>query len=85
VRPLVAARRLASSPAGVRTLHPHAQEPAPAAPSAQPGRDCWAAHLRGQADALGLHVLDTARPIDVAMAELAALVEDLAQAAAPEK
>lgn len=41
--------------------------------------DCWAAYLRGQADALGLHVLDTARPVDVAVAELAALGEELAR------
>jgi hypothetical protein len=39
--------------------------------------DCWAAYLRGQADALGLPVLDTARPVDVAVAELAAMVEEL--------
>jgi energy-coupling factor transporter ATP-binding protein EcfA2 len=39
--------------------------------------DCWAAYLRGQADALGLHVLDTARPVEVALAELAALVGEL--------
>jgi energy-coupling factor transporter ATP-binding protein EcfA2 len=42
--------------------------------------DCWAAYLRGQADALGLRVLDTARPIEVAVAELAALAEELARA-----
>jgi len=39
--------------------------------------DCWAAYLRGQADALGLPVLDTARPVDVAVAELAVLVQEL--------
>jgi len=43
--------------------------------------DCWAAYLRGQADALGLHVLDTGRPVDVALAELAALVEELGRSA----
>jgi hypothetical protein len=37
--------------------------------------DCWAAYLRGQADALGLPVLDTGRPVPVVVAELAALVE----------
>ena len=40
--------------------------------------DCWAAYLRGQADALGLHVLDTARPVEVALAELAVLAGELA-------
>jgi len=55
-------------------------------PRAQPelatrDMDCWAAYLRGQADALGLHVLDTSRPIDVTVAELAALAEELAGAA----
>ncbi|HVG45127.1 MAG TPA: hypothetical protein VM890_10370 [Longimicrobium sp.] len=54
-------------------------------PRAQPelasrDMDCWAAYLRGQADALGLHVLDTGRPVDVAVAELAALVEELRRA-----
>jgi len=44
--------------------------------------DCWAAYLRGQADALGLPVLDTSRPVDVAVAELAALVEGLAEGSA---
>jgi hypothetical protein len=44
--------------------------------------DCWAACLRGQAGALGLAVLDTARTVDVAVAELAALAEELAHAAA---
>lgn len=39
--------------------------------------DCWAAYLRGQADALGLPVLDTSRPLDVTVAELAAMVEEL--------
>jgi energy-coupling factor transporter ATP-binding protein EcfA2 len=39
--------------------------------------DCWAAYLRGQADALGLPVLDTAKPVDVAVAELAALIREL--------
>jgi hypothetical protein len=42
--------------------------------------DCWAAYLRGQADALGLPVLDTSRPVEAALAELAAMVEELGQA-----
>jgi energy-coupling factor transporter ATP-binding protein EcfA2 len=51
-------------------------------PRAQPeldtrDMDCWAAYLRGQADAYGLHVLDTARPLDVTVAELVALVQKL--------
>jgi energy-coupling factor transporter ATP-binding protein EcfA2 len=52
-------------------------------PRAQPelatgDMDCWAAYLRGQADALGLPVIDTARPLAEAVAELAAIVEALA-------
>ncbi|HEX8905389.1 MAG TPA: hypothetical protein VF771_11130 [Longimicrobiaceae bacterium] len=39
--------------------------------------DCWAAYLRGQADALGLPVIDTARPLAETVAELAGLVEVL--------
>ena len=51
-------------------------------PRAQPelatrDMDCWAAYLRGQADALGLRVLDTSRPVDVVVAELAELVQAL--------
>jgi hypothetical protein len=42
--------------------------------------DCWAAYLRGQADALGLAVLDTAQPVDAVVAELATMVEELARA-----
>ena len=54
-------------------------------PRAQPelanrDMDCWAAYLRGQADALGLHVTDTSRPLAATVAELAALVEALARA-----
>jgi energy-coupling factor transporter ATP-binding protein EcfA2 len=53
-------------------------------PRAQPelatgDMDCWAAYLRGQADALGLHVLDTSQPVDAAVAELAGLVQELAR------
>jgi energy-coupling factor transporter ATP-binding protein EcfA2 len=40
--------------------------------------DGWAAYLRGKADALGLHVIDTSRPLDDSVAELAALAEALA-------
>lgn len=40
--------------------------------------DCWAAYLRGQADALGLPVLDSSRPLAEALADLAAQVEELA-------
>lgn len=53
-------------------------------PRAQPelatgDMDCWAAYLRGQADALGLPVIDTSRPIADAVAELAALAQALAK------
>ncbi|HEX8243431.1 MAG TPA: hypothetical protein VF541_08050 [Longimicrobium sp.] len=52
-------------------------------PRAQPelatgDMDCWAAYLRGQADALGLPVIDTSRPLAETVAELAALAESLA-------
>ena len=47
---------------------------------ANPDMDCWAAYLRGQADALGLHVIDTSRPLAATIAELAALAEALARA-----
>ncbi|HEX8693508.1 MAG TPA: hypothetical protein VF746_13885 [Longimicrobium sp.] len=41
--------------------------------------DCWAAYLRGQADALGLPIVDTAgRSVGEAVAELAAHVRELA-------
>jgi energy-coupling factor transporter ATP-binding protein EcfA2 len=39
--------------------------------------DCWAAYLRGQADALGLPVLDTAQPVEAAVAELVTMVQEL--------
>lgn len=55
-------------------------------PRAQPDlathqMDCWAAYLRGQADALGCPVIDTARPMAECVADLAALVEEMAAAA----
>lgn len=46
---------------------------------ANPQMDSWAAYLRGQADALGLHVIDTSRPLAATVAELAALAEGLAR------
>jgi energy-coupling factor transporter ATP-binding protein EcfA2 len=46
---------------------------------ANPDMDCWAAYLRGQANALGLHVVDTSRPLAATVAELAALAEALAR------
>ena len=46
---------------------------------ATPRMDCWAAYLRGQADALGHPVLDSSRPIPEAVAELAAHVRALAE------
>ena len=40
--------------------------------------DCWAAYLRGQADALGLAIIDTSNdPIDNSLVELELLVRDL--------
>ncbi|HEX6748167.1 MAG TPA: hypothetical protein VF092_12805 [Longimicrobium sp.] len=39
--------------------------------------DCWAAYLRGQADALALPVIDTSRPLEEAVAELAVILERL--------
>ena len=40
--------------------------------------DCWAAYLRGQADALRLSIIDTSNdPIDKSLAELELLVRDL--------
>ena len=47
---------------------------------ANPQMDCWAAYLRGQADALDLHIIDTSRPLDETVAELAALAEAFARA-----
>jgi len=51
-------------------------------PRAQPelatgDMDCWAAYLRGQADAMDLPVIDTSRPQDETVAELAALATAL--------
>jgi adenylylsulfate kinase-like enzyme len=39
--------------------------------------DGWAAYLRGQADALGLPVIDTSRPIDEAVTELTSIAQAL--------
>jgi len=40
--------------------------------------DCWAAYLRGQADALGLSIIDTSsESIDKSLLELESLVRDL--------
>jgi hypothetical protein len=45
---------------------------------ANPQMDCWAAYLRGQADALSLSIIDTSNnPIDKSVAELELLVRDL--------
>ncbi|HEX6733045.1 MAG TPA: hypothetical protein VF074_23690, partial [Pyrinomonadaceae bacterium] len=45
---------------------------------ANPQMDCWAAHLRGQADALNLSIIDTSNdPIDKSLIELGLLVMDL--------
>ena len=45
---------------------------------ANPQMDCWAAYLRGQADALKLPIIDTSDDaIDKNLAELEALVKDL--------
>ena len=45
---------------------------------ANPQMDCWAAYLRGQADALQLSVIDTSNdPIDKSLAELELLVTNL--------
>jgi len=42
----------------------------------------WAAYLRGQADALGLEIIDTtSRPLEDSVAELAASIERFARAA----
>ena len=45
---------------------------------ANPQMDCWAAYLRGQADALQLSIIDTTDdPIDKSLAELESLVRNL--------
>jgi ABC-type uncharacterized transport system ATPase subunit len=51
-------------------------------PRAQPDlvshqMDCWAAYLRGQADALALPVIDTSRPLAECVAELETLVREM--------
>lgn len=45
---------------------------------ANPQMDCWAAYLRGQADALNLSIIDTSTdPIDKSLAQLELLVKNL--------
>ena len=45
---------------------------------ANPQMDCWAAYLRGQADALQLSIIDTSNdPIDKSLVELELLVTNL--------
>jgi hypothetical protein len=45
---------------------------------ANPQMDCWAAYLRGQADALKLPIIDTSDgPIEKSLIELELLVKDL--------
>ena len=45
---------------------------------ANPRMDCWAAYLRGQADALKLSIIDTSNdPMDKSLAELELLVRNL--------
>ena len=45
---------------------------------ANPQMDCWAAYLRGQADALKLSIIDTSKdPMDKSLAELELLVTNL--------
>jgi len=45
---------------------------------ANPRMDCWAAYLRGQADALSLSIIDTSNDsIDKSLVELELLVKDL--------
>jgi energy-coupling factor transporter ATP-binding protein EcfA2 len=45
---------------------------------ANPRMDCWAAYLRGQADALNLSIIDTSNdPIDKSVMELELLVRNL--------
>ena len=51
-------------------------------PRAQPDlathrMDCWAAYLRGQADALGCPVIDTSRPLADCAAELAEMARGM--------
>lgn len=45
---------------------------------ASPRMDCWAAYLRGQADALGLPVIDSSRPLVRSVADLTTHVDELA-------
>jgi hypothetical protein len=45
--------------------------------------DCWAAYLRGQADALGLPIIDSSRPIARSVADLSAQVDELAELRRP--
>lgn len=54
-------------------------------PRAQPelatrDMDCWAAYLRGQADAMDLPGIDTSRPLAETVAELIAFAQELAVA-----
>ena len=45
---------------------------------ANPRMDCWAAYLRGQADALNLSIIDTSNdPADKSVVELESIVRDL--------
>ena len=45
---------------------------------ANPRMDCWAAYLRGQADALKLSIIDTSNdPLDKSLVELESIVRDL--------
>ncbi|HSU14880.1 hypothetical protein [Longimicrobium sp.] len=51
-------------------------------PRAQPelatrDMDCWAAYLRGQADALGYPVIDTSRPLEACVAELEDMTREM--------
>ena len=53
---------------------------------ANPQMDCWAAYLRGQADALSLAIIDTSNnPIDKSLSELELLVRDLLNRARAER
>jgi energy-coupling factor transporter ATP-binding protein EcfA2 len=45
--------------------------------------DCWAAYLRGQADALGLPIIDSSRPIARSVADLSAQIDELAELRRP--
>jgi len=52
---------------------------------ANPKMDCWAAYLRGQADALNLSIIDTSnQPIDKSFIELELLVRELLNQASTE-